>query len=64
MAPGPGRPVAEGLVEPQAGLGGPDTAIFRKADAASRAALESAGPATVALYHRQLAAIAKAAATH
>jgi NAD(P)-dependent dehydrogenase (short-subunit alcohol dehydrogenase family) len=46
------------VIEP----GGTDTAIFQKADAAARAALGAADPATVALYGDQLAAVARAAA--
>jgi NAD(P)-dependent dehydrogenase (short-subunit alcohol dehydrogenase family) len=46
------------VIEP----GGTDTAIFAKADAATRAALGTADPARVALYSDQLAAVAKAAA--
>jgi NAD(P)-dependent dehydrogenase (short-subunit alcohol dehydrogenase family) len=46
------------VIEP----GGTDTAIFQKADAATRAALGAADPVRVALYGDQLAAVAKAAA--
>jgi NAD(P)-dependent dehydrogenase (short-subunit alcohol dehydrogenase family) len=51
-----GIPVA--VIEP----GGTATAIFQKADAATRAALAAADQATVALYSDQLAAAAEAAA--
>jgi NAD(P)-dependent dehydrogenase (short-subunit alcohol dehydrogenase family) len=46
------------VIEP----GGTDTAIFQKAEKATQAALGAADPAKVALYHDQLAAVAKAAA--
>jgi NAD(P)-dependent dehydrogenase (short-subunit alcohol dehydrogenase family) len=46
------------VIEP----GGTDTAIFAKAETTARAALGAADPAKVALYHDQLAAVAKAAA--
>jgi NAD(P)-dependent dehydrogenase (short-subunit alcohol dehydrogenase family) len=46
------------VVEP----GGTDTAIFTTAEAAARAALATVEPARVALYERQLAAVARAGA--
>lgn len=46
------------VIEP----GGTDTAIFAKADSAAQAALSAADPAKVALYSKQLAGVAKAAA--
>ncbi len=46
------------IIEP----GGTDTAIFQKAESAMRAALGAADPAKTALYSKQLAAAAKAAA--
>lgn len=46
------------VIEP----GGTDTAIFQKAETATRAALGAADPAKAALYSDQLAAVAKAAA--